>query len=203
MSIPDLSALDSDDGRESAMRAETETLLNRRLPGDQQVIFEQDAHTGDLRPWGCAPVQAEGTIGGKPFYFRFRMNRAALTIYAGGGSGRGEDDEAVSTASEDDVYAGEDYAGCFDSADDAAATFARLASAQAPVHPLDNPTTVQRMEAGILHVLLARAEDFAEEEAVFTERPDSDVAMAAYPNWLALPEVAEWVAAGRPAHAKR
>lgn len=180
-----------------AEREATEIRLNQHLPIDQPVIFERGAGGGPV-PWGGAPVQAEGTIAGDPFRFRFRMNRASLTVYE-----PGPDREAVLTASEDDVYPGEDYAGVFDTSEDMIACFVRLTRALAPVHPLRNPTPVQRMESGVLRIQLSKAEDFAAEEAVFTERPDSEVAQAAYPNWLALPEVAEWVAAGRPTHATR
>lgn len=183
-------------------RAETEALINAALPVDRRVVFDRAPETGTIRPWGGVPVQAEGTLGGERFYFRFRMNRAALTVYAP--SPDGTDGEPITTASVDNVVPGEDYAGVFDSGADMAECFQRLVAAQAPVHPLDNPTTVQRMESGILGIELARAEGLlAAEETVFTSRPDSEVAAAAYPNWLALPEVAAWVADGRPADGRR
>ena len=169
-----------------ASRAAVERALNARLPSDRQVVFARDRRGDRPSPWGMAPVQAEGTIGMAPFYFRFRNNRAALTVYG-------------STADEADVYPGEPYAGWFETVEDMVGCFARLADAQAPVHPLENPTTVQRMESGMLQMRLAQvAGDLAAEEAVFTGDPDSEVAAAAYANWLRLPEVAEWVAAGRP-----
>lgn len=192
--------------RENQQRASRiERAINETLGSKTPVRFQRDEQ-GNYYGWGSYPVQAEGVIGPDedPFYFRLRYNHAHLTVHDSVERDAYDNPVARMTAGMDDVYPDDDgYEGDFRSESDMVETFCRLARELSPVDIATNPTRVQQMGASLLMIGLANLvdggkRDLRKEATFFAERGDDETAQHFQQEWEALPEVAAWVAAGRP-----